>query len=162
MMLRQFSQPTPWSISDRLPEPGGRFSMRPCQRTAEHQRIDHGSLPLWRTEDHAASERKAQTDVKRSSTDQRCAPPQPQKNQCDHSPRSFLLRHGSFGSGKSSLISDILYPALTNNLQQAKLPVGEHQRDRRDRECRQSDRDRSNTNRKNSPIKPCYLHQAIR
>jgi excinuclease ABC subunit A len=38
----------------------------------------------------------------------------------------FICVTGVSGSGKSSLISDILYPALANELHHAKLTVGEH------------------------------------
>lgn len=39
----------------------------------------------------------------------------------------FIAVTGVSGSGKSSLISDILYPALANQLQKAELRVGAHQ-----------------------------------
>ncbi|MBS3903809.1 MAG: excinuclease ABC subunit UvrA [Simkania sp.] len=39
----------------------------------------------------------------------------------------FIAITGVSGSGKSSLISDILYPVLANHLHQAQLPVGKHQ-----------------------------------
>ncbi len=38
----------------------------------------------------------------------------------------FIGVTGVSGSGKSSLITDILYPALSNELHSAKLPVGKH------------------------------------
>jgi len=38
----------------------------------------------------------------------------------------FVAVTGVSGSGKSSLVSDILYPALANRLHSAKLPVGKH------------------------------------
>ncbi len=38
----------------------------------------------------------------------------------------FIAVTGVSGSGKSSLISDTLYPALANHLQKAKLPIGKH------------------------------------
>ncbi|GAM26805.1 hypothetical protein SAMD00019534_099800 [Acytostelium subglobosum LB1] len=40
----------------------------------------------------------------------------------------FIAVTGVSGSGKSSLISDILYPALSNALLKSKLPVGKHQK----------------------------------
>ena len=38
----------------------------------------------------------------------------------------FVAVTGVSGSGKSSLISDILYPALSNHLHNAELPIGKH------------------------------------
>jgi excinuclease ABC subunit A len=40
----------------------------------------------------------------------------------------FIAVTGVSGSGKSSLISDILYPALSNTLLKSTLPVGKHQK----------------------------------
>ncbi|MES2121590.1 MAG: excinuclease ABC subunit A, partial [Chlamydiota bacterium] len=40
--------------------------------------------------------------------------------------RAFIAVTGVSGSGKSSLISDTLYPALANALHHAELPVGKH------------------------------------
>lgn len=40
----------------------------------------------------------------------------------------FIAVVGVSGSGKSSWVSDILYPALANQLHRAKLPVGNHQK----------------------------------
>ncbi|HUD01208.1 MAG TPA: excinuclease ABC subunit UvrA, partial [Rhabdochlamydiaceae bacterium] len=40
----------------------------------------------------------------------------------------FIAVTGVSGSGKSSLISDLLYPALSNSLHNSKLPVGKHQK----------------------------------
>jgi len=39
----------------------------------------------------------------------------------------FIAVTGVSGSGKSSLISDTLYPALSNHLHHAQLPIGKHQ-----------------------------------
>ncbi|ODN31255.1 excinuclease ABC subunit UvrA [Fervidobacterium thailandense] len=41
---------------------------------------------------------------------------------------TFICVTGVSGSGKSSLILDTLYPALSNKLYRTKLPVGEHDR----------------------------------
>ncbi|MBS0647639.1 MAG: excinuclease ABC subunit UvrA [Verrucomicrobia bacterium] len=40
----------------------------------------------------------------------------------------FIAVTGVSGSGKSSLISDLLYPALSNHLHKSRLPVGKHQK----------------------------------
>jgi excinuclease ABC subunit A len=40
----------------------------------------------------------------------------------------FIAVTGVSGSGKSSLISDLLYPALSNHLHNSRLPVGKHQK----------------------------------
>jgi excinuclease ABC subunit A len=40
----------------------------------------------------------------------------------------FISVAGVSGSGKSSLISDLLYPALSNHLHNSRLPVGKHQK----------------------------------
>lgn len=40
----------------------------------------------------------------------------------------FIAVTGVSGSGKSSLIADLLYPALSNHLHNARLPVGKHQK----------------------------------
>ncbi len=40
----------------------------------------------------------------------------------------FIAVAGVSGSGKSSLISDILFPALSNVVQKSRLPVGKHQK----------------------------------
>lgn len=40
----------------------------------------------------------------------------------------FIAVTGVSGSGKSSLITDILYPSLANHLHRAELPVGAHQK----------------------------------
>ena len=40
----------------------------------------------------------------------------------------FIAVTGVSGSGKSSLISDLLFPALSNHLHNARLPVGKHQK----------------------------------
>jgi excinuclease ABC subunit A len=40
----------------------------------------------------------------------------------------FIAVTGVSGSGKSSLITDILYPALSNALQKSKLPVGDYEK----------------------------------
>ena len=40
--------------------------------------------------------------------------------------KGLICITGVSGSGKSSLISDILYPALSNKLHRSKLPVGKH------------------------------------
>lgn len=42
--------------------------------------------------------------------------------------QGFIAITGVSGSGKSSLISDILYPALSNLLHHANLPVGKHKK----------------------------------
>lgn len=42
--------------------------------------------------------------------------------------KRFIVVTGVSGSGKSSLISDTLYPALANALNRAELPVGKHQK----------------------------------
>ena len=40
--------------------------------------------------------------------------------------KAFVAVTGVSGSGKSSLISDTLYPALSNHLHNAQLPIGKH------------------------------------
>ncbi len=55
-------------------------------------------------------------------------PPQSEKLTSRSLSALLICVTGVSGSGKSSLISDILYPALANHFHHAKMPVGTHKK----------------------------------
>ncbi len=75
---------------------------------------------------------------------------------------SLVAVTGVSGSGKSSLVSDVLYPALANRLNGAKLPVGQAYPGQRHRAGRQGGQRRSVRSWAHTPVEPGHLHGGVR
>ena len=71
---------------------------------------------------------------------------------------TFTCVTGVSGSGKSSLINEILFPALAQRLYRSKTRVGKVKEITGDTAHRQGDQHRSEPHRQNPPLQPGHLH----
>ena len=69
---------------------------------------------------------------------------------------------GVSGSGKSSLVNDMLYKAVANRLHRARQRPGRAPRDRRPRPARQDHRHRPVADRAHAALEPGHLHRPVR
>ena len=74
----------------------------------------------------------------------------------------FVAVTGVSGSGKSSLVNDILYASLANRINGAKLPPGRHKRVRGVEHARQGRRRRPVADRAHAAVQPGHLHRRVR
>ena len=68
---------------------------------------------------------------------------------------------GVSGSGKSSLVTDTLAPALANRLNHAHRRTGAYQQDHRARQARQGDQHRPEPHRAHAALQPGHLHRPV-